>query len=351
MSSPKPKQPKTGPSNVKRAKGLVQHKWYKLDKNYRRSIIYTSLLHLAVVLALMVGWQSTPEVKPIAMPKHINATVIDASTIEVLNKKKQDQEKKKKTAVDAKKKAADKKKRDAKKRQEDKKKKEAKRKKAEERKKADAKKKTLVKKKAEEKKKADAKKKALLKKKKDEQKKRDDKKRIEEKKRVDEKKRIEEKKRNDELKRKEQERQLQDMMLKAENEAKLALEAQRLKQQQIEQQNIEQENIRQAQLTADRIAEVNEVDRFIALIRAKITRSWHKPQGAKNGQTVVLRLNLFPTGELGSVVVINGSGDLTFDRSALSAAKSVSKYPVPSDNKIFEKHFRQFSMSFSHQED
>ena len=195
--------------------------------------------------------------------------------------------------------------------------------------------------------KADVQKKALIKKKKDEQKKRDEKKRIDEKKRLDEKKKTAEKKRLDELKRKKQEQQLQEMMLKAENDERLELEAERLR----EQSRIEQENLRQSQIKADRVAEMNEVDRFIALIRAKITRSWHKPQGAKNGQTVVLRLNLFPTGELSNALVIKGSGDPVFDRSALSAAKSVSRYPVPSDNRIFEKHFRQFSMSFSHQED
>ncbi len=348
MSDPKANKLKVGKAEARAALGLVRKKWYRLDKSYRWSIIYTSLLHAVVVLALTVGWQSKPDVKPIAMPRHINATVIDASTIDTLNKKKLEQEKKKKAVVDKKKKLAEKKKADAKK------KKEVKRKQAEKKKKDDAKKKEQAKKKAAAKKKADAQKKALIKKdkekakkKKDEQKKRDEKKRLEEKKRLDAKKKADDKKRSDEKKRVEQERQLQDMMLKAENDEKLEREAERLE----AQARIEQENLRQAQVKADRVAEMNEVDRFIALIRAKITRSWHKPPGSKEGQTVVLRLNLFPTGELSNATIIKGSGDPVFDRSALSAAKSISKYPVPSGNRVFERHFRQFSMSFSHQED
>ena len=348
MSSPKAKQQKTGQSKIKpaqAAKNLVRKSWYKLDKSYRRSIIYTSLLHAVVVLALTVGWQSKPEVKPIAMPRHINATVIDASTVDALNKKKLEQEKKKKAAVDKKKKAAEKKKRDARK------KKELKRKQTEKKKKADAKKKALAKKKAAEKKKADAQKKALLKKKKDEQKKREEKKRQAENKRLADKKKVDEKKRLDELKRQEQERQLQDMMLKAENEAKLEFEAERQRQHQIEQQRIEQENVRQAQVEAARIAEINEVDRFKALILAKIIRNWHKPSGAKEGMTVMLRLRLFPTGELNRVEITTSSGSTVFDRSALSAANSISQYPVPSNSAIFERHFRQFNFQFVHRDD
>ena len=321
---------------------FIKKFWRALDKSYRRSIIYALTLHAAVLILLGSGWSSKADVKPIVAPRHINAVVINASEIDALKKKENEQKKK----VD-KKKIAD----DKKRKQLAKKKAQEKKKKAEQKKKRDAeKKKALAKKKAiEKKKKEDSKKKALLKKKqeqkKKEQKKLEEKKRKEaEAKRLKEQK-IKEQKRREEKERKQQEDQLQQMMEKAELQRQHEQEA-RLRAQQEEADRRLQE-----QLKADQIAEMNEVDRFIALIRAKITRNWHKPPGAKLGATVVLQLHLFPTGELSRAEILKSSGSPAFDRSALSEAKSISKYPVPSDNRIFERNFRRFSMSFSHQED
>ena len=95
---------------------------------------------------------------------------------------------------------------------------------------------------------------------------------------------------------------------------------------------------------------MNEVDRFIALIRAKITRNWHKPPSAQEGMSVTLRFYLFPTGELNKVEIVKSSGSSVFDSSAVSAAKSISRYPVPSENQIFERNFRKLIMVFVHQE-
>lgn len=319
--------------------------WRSLDSSYRRSIIYALALHGAVLILLGSEWSSQAEVKPIVAPRHINAVVLNASDIEALTKKEADKKKKqidrqkqkeeklrkereKKKALDKKKKAEQKKKRDA------------------------AKKKEIAKKKAQEKKKKeDARKKALVKKKEEEKKLKEKKQRDEKKKKEAEAKRLKDKKLKEEklrqqvLERERQEAQLQEMMLKSEQARQREME-QRLKEQQIEADRLHQE-----QLKADQIAEMNEVDRFIALIRAKITRNWHKPSGAKAGTTVVLQLHLFPTGELSRAEILRSSGSQVFDNSALSAAKSIAKYPVPANNGVFERHFRRFSMSFSHQED
>ncbi len=310
--------------------------WGKLDVTYRRSIAYALALHAAVILALSIGWHSKADVKPIAAPRHINTVVVDASTIEALTVKKQREEDQK---------AAEKKR----KQDEIKKKEQAlKRKKEELRKK-----KELEKKRVQEKKRQDeeARKKALLKKKEEQRKlealkKREEIKKLEaEKKKQEAKKLKAEKERLEAEQQKARERQLQEMMLKAEQQRQLELEAKRL-----EQQRIAQEQLEQAQFEADRIAEMSEVDRFKALILAKITRQWHKPSSAKVGMTVGLRLYLFPTGELNRVEIFKSSGNVAYDNSALSAAKSISQYPVPSNSKIFENNFRQFTMLFVHQE-
>lgn len=315
--------------------------WQTLDQSYRRSIVYALLLHFGILVLLGSGWSSQAEVRPVVAPRHINAVVVDAS---VLDEKKQ-----KKAAVEQKKKTDQKKKiEEEKKKQRDKKKALERKKKAEQKKKAEAKKqlekkKALAKKKAlEKKKKEDARKKALAKKK-EEEKKREQKRRQEEQKkkqaeaeRIKAEKLKKEKARQQALQREQQEAKLQEMMLKAEQER---------------QQQLDEIRRQQEQIKADQIAEMNEVDRFIALIRAKITRNWHKPPSAKRGETVVLQLHLFPTGELDRATILKSSGDSHFDRSALSAATSISRYPVPSDNGVFERNFRRFSMSFSHQED
>lgn len=343
MSKKRAKQVKE--NKIKQGLSFLKCHWRSLDSSYRRSIVYALGLHAAVLILLGSEWSSQADVKPIAAPRHINAVVLNASEIDALKKKEAD---KKKKQVDQKKQQDERLRKER-----EKKKALEKKKKAEQKKKSDAeKKKALAKKKAlEKKKKEDAQKKALLKKK-EEQKKLKEKKQREEKKKKDaEEKRIKEQKLKEEklreqaLQRERQEAQLQEMMLKAEQARQQELDD-RLREQQAEADRLHQE-----QLKADQIAEMNEVDRFIALIRAKITRNWHKPSGAKIGTTVVLQLHLFPTGELSRAEILNSSGNSIFDSSALSAAKSIAKYPVPADNRVFERNFRRFSMSFSHQED
>ncbi len=343
MSTNRTKQVKA--DQLKPRISFLKRYWQSIDSSYRRSIVYALILHLAVVVLLGSGWSSQADIKPIAVPRHINAVVVDASAIDALKKQEAD---KKKKQIDTHKKKEERLKKEL-----EKKKALEKKKKAEQKKKSDAeKKKVLAKKKALEKKKKDeAQKKALLKKKEEQKKLKDKKQREEQKKKDAEEKRIKEQKIKDEkareqaLQRKQQEAQLQEMMLKAEQARQQALDDR------LREQKIEADRQRQEQLKADQIAEMNEVDRFIALIRAKITRNWHKPSGAKIGETVVLQLHLFPTGELSRAEILKSSGSSIFDSSALSAAKSIAKYPVPTDNRVFERNFRRFSMSFSHQED
>ena len=106
---------------------------------------------------------------------------------------------------------------------------------------------------------------------------------------------------------------------------------------------LESEQFRQQQ--AFQTLELTEVERFMALIKQRIENVWRIPPKSE-GLSITLRIRLLPNGELSTVDVIQSSGNNALDRSAILAVKSVNRYPVPDDSRIFEKNFRQFSMSF-----
>ena len=138
-------------------------------------------------------------------------------------------------------------------------------------------------------------------------------------------------------------------------------QAQQKLQQQQEQQRLEQEQRQQAeaeQELADALAEESsqqlaETDAelttsYIALIAQAIERNWSRPASARNNMEVELVLDLVPTGEVINVVVVKGSGDSAFDRSAVNAVKKAERFPELQQmpNRVFEKNFRRFRMIF-----
>lgn len=107
-----------------------------------------------------------------------------------------------------------------------------------------------------------------------------------------------------------------------------------------------------AQIAANKKAkeDMSEVAKYTARIKVMITHRWHIPISANPDMKVILKIRLLPTGELNRVSVYQSSGNDAFDNSAMSAVKSISVYPVPEDNALFENNFRQFLMSFSPQD-
>ena len=59
-----------------------------------------------------------------------------------------------------------------------------------------------------------------------------------------------------------------------------------------------------------------------------------------------LRVELIPTGEVISVTVVDSSGTAAFDRSAEHAVRMAKRFEVPTDNALFEAHFRSFYFLF-----
>ena len=85
---------------------------------------------------------------------------------------------------------------------------------------------------------------------------------------------------------------------------------------------------------------------YAAAIREAIKRAWSRPPSARLGMQARMRVDLVPSGDLLSVVVLESSGNPAFDRSAENAVRKVTRFDVPPDNRLFERHFRSFTLLF-----
>ncbi|KZX82145.1 hypothetical protein A3715_06410 [Oleiphilus sp. HI0009] len=285
-----------------------------LTKGHRRYLTASVVLHLVVVIVLSWSWSASEAVKTYVIPASIEARVLTAEEIDQLPyKKKQRQEEQ----------ARQKKKQD-----ELRKKKEAQRKKELAKKKAEAeRKKKIAKAKQEEAKKkklAEQKRKAELE---AQRKKREQKKKQEQAKRQEPPKPVEAPK---------PDRRLEKLAEQREKTLREQRMAERLK-------GIQ--DLKESAQSPEPVFDLDEKTRYLSIIRSRIESRWFKPPGAQN-DTVVLRIRLFPTGELQSVDVIDSSGNSALDQSALAAVNAVGKFEVPKETAFFEKYFRSFQMSF-----
>ena len=85
---------------------------------------------------------------------------------------------------------------------------------------------------------------------------------------------------------------------------------------------------------------------YVANIQDRIVRKWSRPPSARNGMRCILRVVLLPTGEVLQASVEESSGNEAFDNSAVRAVFMASNLPVPEDNFLFEKSFREFTLLF-----
>ncbi|MDC2964042.1 cell envelope integrity protein TolA [Gammaproteobacteria bacterium] len=85
---------------------------------------------------------------------------------------------------------------------------------------------------------------------------------------------------------------------------------------------------------------------YVANIQDQIVRKWSRPPTARNGMRCLLRVVLLPTGEVLQAIVEESSGNDAFDTSAVRAVFRASNLPVPEDNYLFEKSFREFTLLF-----
>lgn len=87
---------------------------------------------------------------------------------------------------------------------------------------------------------------------------------------------------------------------------------------------------------------------YINLIASRIQQQWSRPPNARNDMTVVLLIQLIPTGEVVAVHVLESSGYPAFDRSAENAVLRVGRFSelqqLPA--RVFEQDFRQLRLRF-----
>ena len=290
----------------------------------KKFLLASIVLHVLIFSVFFIHWDTTDPVKPLYIPSNIQAHVVNPDMLEALKDKKEAEIKASREKIENEKKLA-----------------EQKRKELQEKELAKQKaKEDALKKAAEEKKRAEQEKLKIQKQKEEQEKQKQlekQKKQEAEKKKAQEL--AKEKERQEKLK-KEKTKEIQ------EKEQKMLEMLKRMEEQQAQARQkalLEAEQMRQQQ--AFQALELTEVERFMALIKQRIENVWRIPPKSE-GLSITLRIRLLPNGELSTVDLLRTSGNNALDRSAILAVKSVTRYPVPDDSRIFEKNFRQFSMTF-----
>ena len=81
-------------------------------------------------------------------------------------------------------------------------------------------------------------------------------------------------------------------------------------------------------------------------IYKKVVANWSRPPSARNGMVAKLLVELIPTGEVLGVTVLEGSDNIAFNQSAEAAVRKSRRFEVPQQPRIFEAHFRRFTLLF-----
>lgn len=319
MSIPKqtPDKRKSTEAETSLLKNLLQQVRALPQKKF---LLASILLHLLFFSLLFMHWDNTEPAKALHIPSNIQAHVVNPETLKALQSNKEAEQKANEEALANEKKAA-----------------ELKRKAQLEKQKA---KEEALKKAAEEKKRAEQEKLKIKKQK--EEKEKLEKARLEKQKQLEEEKKAAELARQKELVEKLKAEKSKEIQAK---EQKMLEMLKRMEQQALAKQQAELVAEQSRQQQAFQAYELTEIERFMALIKLRIENLWRIPPKSDN-LSITLRIKLLPNGELSSVEVVKSSGSNAFDRSAILATKSVSRYPVPDDTRIFEKNFRQFNMAF-----
>jgi colicin import membrane protein len=167
-----------------------------------------------------------------------------------------------------------------------------------------------------------------------------------------------EKRRQAELKKKQDEEQAQQRLVverkkkEAEEKQKRAAELERknedkrrqkFTEQSLQEQLAAEEKLRTDAAHAARAATI--VDKYIPLIRQRVSRSWNSPVGIAKGLKCTVRVRLAPGGKVLSAAVVRPSGNANFDRSVEYAVYKAEPLPLPEDPTLFD-NFREIEFVF-----
>ncbi len=140
--------------------------------------------------------------------------------------------------------------------------------------------------------------------------------------------------------------ELQKKQLAAEQQKKEALQRRKQVESGLQEQlAAEEKEHSQAKAAALAVRQQGEIARFEDIIRQKVTRSWARPPGAREGLECLVLVRVVPGGAVLSTQILRSSGNPIFDRSAENAINKASPLPVPDDKSMFE-HFREFEFKF-----
>lgn len=142
----------------------------------------------------------------------------------------------------------------------------------------------------------------------------------------------------------EKEKQKRAAELERKNEDK---RRQKLTEQSLQEQLAVEEKQRTDTARAARAATV--VDKYKALIRQRVSRSWNSPVGVAKGLKCVVHVRLTPGGEVLSAAVVRSSGNEIFDRSVEYAVYKAAPLPLPEDPTLFD-NFREIEFLFNPEE-
>jgi len=138
----------------------------------------------------------------------------------------------------------------------------------------------------------------------------------------------------------EKEKQKHAAELERKNEDK---RRQKFTEQSLQEQLAAEEKLRTDAAHAARAATI--VDKYIPLIRQRVSRSWNSPVGIAKGLKCVVHVRLTPGGEVLSAAVVRSSGNGIFDRSVEYAVYKAAPLPLPEDPTLFD-NFREIEFVF-----
>jgi TolA protein len=87
---------------------------------------------------------------------------------------------------------------------------------------------------------------------------------------------------------------------------------------------------------------------YSVYIFERVAENWNRPPSARRGMEVELQIQLVPTGQVVSVLVIKSSGNAAFDRSAEQAVHKVGRFEKLQElpSRVFEQNFRKLRLVF-----
>ncbi len=308
---------------------------YQRMEEVLSSLGVSVLLHgVLLVLLLWVGSTAIEQPKPApATVPVIQAHAVDGRQLEARAERKRREQEAKERKEQERREAARRKQQELKRRAEEKKKAEEQRKAAaEEAKRAAA---------LEKKRKAEEQRRLATELKKKKQKEAKRKKAAEEKKkRVAEKRRAEalKKRRDAERKRAEEEAQRKAEQQRRDEAARAKLNAEL-------EAEMEQELLQSSQRQS---VVGRELAQLKATIRLQIERIWKRPPGTPPGRTCKVQVRLLPGGGVGSVTILQSSGNEVFDASVEQAVRMAAPFPYP-DSVELRNELRELEMTFRHE--